>query len=161
MKNMNEMLEQFVLVLAEKMGKKYDVTASLTWTETFGPTVRAVENIEDPKNGAWYISTGTIHESTCGHKAIFTVSVPKNDVEDYVMEWVTIEVPRLDWDPDGFRHRGPLYKLPRSVLVYAEDLEETLQVSKAAPEIIKDFQSILEEVKASEHTSNMKELGLL
>jgi hypothetical protein len=159
MKNMNEMLEQFVLIIAERMGKKYDVTAQLTWTDTFGPTVRKVENICDPNGGAYYVSTGTLHEDTSGHRAVFTISLPKDDVEDYITEWFKIEIKRLNWDPDGFRHGDPLYWLPEPAAMDRHDFEAMIEMMKAGSEIAKDFEEILWETKFLEHQKALAELG--
>ena len=160
MKNMNEMLEEFVQAVAYKMGLKYDVTAQLTWTDTFGPTTRKVENTSDHKGGAYYVARGILHEDTAGHKAVFTVSLPKDDIEDYITEWFKIEVKNLNWDGDGFRHSEPRYHLPDPASMDASELETIIKMVKASENIAEDFRQILEETKSVEHKKAMDEFGL-
>ena len=149
--NMNEMLEQLIQEIGFQMGKKYDVTVNLTWTDTFGPTVRKVENISDPKMNAYYVSSGILHENSCGHRAVFTVSMPKDDVEDFITEWFKIELKNLNWDGDGFRNSEPRYYLPDPASMDASELAAIIEMVKASEDIAKEFEEILANAKRTVH----------
>jgi len=149
--NMNEMLEQLIQEIGFQMGKKYDVTVNLTWTDTYGPTTRKVENTSDHKGSAYYVARGILHEDTAGHKAVFTVSLPKDDIEDYITEWFKIEVKNLNWDGDGFRHSEPRYYLPDPASMDASELETIIKMVKASEDIAKEFEQILANAKRTVH----------
>ncbi len=149
MKNMNEVLEDFVQAIAHKMGFTYDVTASLTWTDTFGPTVRRIESSGEVEHGDFYVSNGLLHSNHCGHKAVFTVSVPGHARDGFIMNWVRIELGNLTWDPDGFRYDAPVYSMPEAVTKgEREDFDQVLRLATVTPEIMWEFNAALINAKA-------------
>lgn len=158
---MEQAIKNLIKNIAQKMGKKWDISAQSISSEIYGPTVRKAMEVADSKNGAFFIKEGLMHNAEVGHKAIFSISAPKADPEDYIRDWVNIEIGGLRWDPDGFRHYDSMYSFPEAnSLSGSEYFEETVKVAALAPKIIKDFERILTEVKASEHAKNIKKLGL-
>jgi len=158
---MEQAIKNLVKNIAQKMGKKWDISAQLISSEIYGPTVRKVQEKHTHILGEYFIAAGMLHSAHRGEKVIFTVSVPKDDTEEYIQDWIQIEISGLSWDPDCFRHDSPMYSFPEAKTGNSrENFEDVLKVTNAAPKIIKDFEKILGEVKASEHAKNMKKLGL-
>lgn len=148
--NMNEMLEEFVQAVAYKMGLTYDVTASLTWTDTFGPTVERVEKEGETMMGDFYLTNGLLHSDHCGHKATFTISVPGQHQDGFIMNWLKIEITNLDWNGNGITHDDPTYSLPELSSKYNKmEFREGLKLAETSVQIIKGFDIVLEDIKAS------------
>jgi hypothetical protein len=148
--NMNERLEDFVEKMGMRLGFMWDTTASLTWSGNFGPTVQRVEKEGETKMGDFYLTNGLLHSDHCGHKATFTISVPGQHPDGFIMNWLKIEITNLDWNGYWITHDDPTYSLPELSSKYNKmEFREGLKLAETSAQIIVDFDMVLEDVKAS------------
>ena len=136
----------FATEIAKRMNHLgYDTTYSVSLTEFSGPTISAAVRGNTEKEGYYIVEHGMFHDAHKGLEVNFTIGLPSPEGE-YISEWVKAKINRIRLRGD-LEINETLYSVP-SLEVYSDRFQETAAFYGAIPQLTKDFDFAVKNVKA-------------